>query len=54
MQRTIFTTISPNLYELLKYEKERLRKLEQKKCKSQRKCITLYHASESIVRRIKR
>jgi len=54
MQRTILTTISPNLYELLKYEKDRLRIIEKKKCKSRRKYITLYHASESIVRRVKR
>lgn len=53
MQRTILTTVSYNLYELLKYEKKRLRKMELKKCRSRRKNITLYHASESIVRRIK-
>ena len=54
MQRTILTIISPNLYKLLKAEKERLKKIEKKKSKSRRRCITLYHASESVYRRVSR
>jgi len=51
-RQVVITIISMNLYNLLKKEKQMLRMKEIKKCRSRKKKITLFDASESIYQKV--
>lgn len=54
MRGQVYTYISKDLYNLIKDEKEKLKRKEEKKVKSRRKNITLIIASRSIARKAQR
>ncbi len=50
--RMILTLVSPKMYRLLKKEKQILLLKEKSKKRTSKRRITLYHASESLVRKL--
>lgn len=52
LKKTVNTYISVGLYNLIKKEKEKLIMKEKKRCKTKRRKITFFDASNSIANRL--
>lgn len=52
MKKAVITQISKGLHDKLKSEKIKLQKKESQKIRSRRKNITMWDASQSLVRRL--